>query len=315
MHYVWRKYLESWGWTTDGKLTYLTKDYLRNTSLRHPESIGHQPDFYTPTTLSFQDLDFIKQVIVSTLGHAAKLDAERDLSKYEKMLANKNLLEMFPYYSESTELLDRHMHNYIEDIYGRSETEVAKSSYLEKLSVADSSFFHSKEHQNSFVHFVMLQYLRTLKMKERVKQAFNSPEIVGYLSKYSDQFERAWCFTSVFLASDLSSFLAEQRVDLTLLQNNTDIPLITCDQPVVNLRHDYEEFTKVNEMEAYYPITPTIAVLLTYNIETPSFTSILTNEDVLKLNDMMFEVSHKQVYASNSNVLQKYLQADNQAKA
>lgn len=100
----------------------------------------------------------------------------------------------------------------------------------------------------------------------------------------------------------MSLFLERKQRKLVLLDNNTDVPFITGDQPIINMRGD--GMRPPTELCFYYPVSPRSALLLTEANEQPAFSSAsLTAAQVGELNQEMFRASHSQLFGQSKDSL------------
>jgi len=88
---------------------------------------------------------------------------------------------------------------------------------------------------------------------------------------------------------------------VVVVQNDTDTPFITADQPVINLHATFDG-KPPEKLEFYYPLSPTKAMLL---VEPSSgwgdipITSISVNN----FNTIMVRNSHEQVFSNSKEYL------------
>jgi hypothetical protein len=100
-------------------------------------------------------------------------------------------------------------------------------------------------------------------------------------------------------------YLERRKRQLVLVENGTDLPFITGDQPVINLHGDGRKSPAT--LSWYYPISPHLALFLTEVDEEPSFfTASLTSAQVNSLNARMVAASHSQVFAQSRVSLETY---------
>ena len=311
-HYVYKEYLESW--TTGSCLWYLERG--KDPEPRNPQSIAVKRSFYAPTDLTVHDLDFIKKYFLVKFHREAKLLAEVVLSEMMEMMMHKLVLTNSPQkYPKDERQLEKHIHNYIENYHEKVET--LGLPHLQSLKSLDMEFWDKDDCRENFIYFLAIQYWRTLHMSEQYSDNLkpimaqrvseDKPELVKYGEMLADYTTKVWCLLSAFLASSYAFDLMDDcdNINLTLLQNGSAIPFITGDQPVVNLRYDYSEVRKCKDLEWYYPISPIIAIIFTYAIE-PSYSGVLKEDDVKKLNDAIASASQKQLYANNQEILESY---------
>jgi hypothetical protein len=93
--------------------------------------------------------------------------------------------------------------------------------------------------------------------------------------------------------------LRQQRIQNIFYENPTPTKLITCDQPVFNI-HAVGALGQIpEEVELYYPVTPTLAIMLSKK----SHNKTLTESEARELNSWVREMSHEQIYSASQEFL------------
>lgn len=102
-----------------------------------------------------------------------------------------------------------------------------------------------------------------------------------------------------------SLYLDRERYRIVLLENLTDIPFVTADQPVINIASNPKEMKPPDKLELYYPLSPTRAMLLVDpSDEHLPHDSSLTAMSVLLYNFQMGAHSYRQIFGSSQQVLE-----------
>jgi hypothetical protein len=116
---------------------------------------------------------------------------------------------------------------------------------------------------------------------------------------------RLWNVLIHMFASNIASslYVERQRRKLVLIRNETDVPFVTGDQPVINLKADPP--SPPTELALYYPIAPHLALLLCEVDEQPIFPADgLTFEQAATLNAKLARECYRQVFAQSKSSLQ-----------
>jgi len=296
-HFVHRHYLESWA--TNGQIYCLQE--RSNIFLRSTGELAKKRDFYTIQEWTSDDIAFVRDFVIGDLQDGVKSLAINHLNSLTKTFNNKDFNAiLFEEDFEKTKSADIVVHNYIENLHHNIES--IGIPYLKNIRNMDISFYE-KDGKSDFDRFVMVQYLRTFNFKKRLMDCYRSSEIKN-LEYVLPQIENTWSLVAIIRAVDLAFSMPNTM--LTMHLNNTKVPLITSDQPVINLRYDYSKFYEVSELEVYYPITPKIAIILAEPKEV-TYSKCLNENDVLGLNDKLVSAANIQVYASEEKVLKRYL--------
>jgi hypothetical protein len=199
------------------------------------------------------------------------------------------------------------MTNALEDFYARIEGSVIP--LLARLKGGDMSFYSDGKEALDFIYFVCTQYMRTKAIRvrtiERLKQ-HGLPDLT-----------HVWSLLSYLYAVNIGSslYLERRNRKLILVENGTGIPFITGDQPVTNLLGN--GLTGPEALVVYYPITPTIALVLSDADKEPPFTNDdITPAKVAELNARILAVSHSQVFGpSRASLMQLREQTQNLERA
>ncbi len=97
---------------------------------------------------------------------------------------------------------------------------------------------------------------------------------------------------------------------LILLKNDTDVPLVTSDQPTVNLLGGGFTDRGPEHLALYYPLSPKMALLLDEPGKPCGIGQSLTTEDVARLNKAEFQASNRQVFGNKESSLSRYISVE-----
>jgi hypothetical protein len=168
---------------------------------------------------------------------------------------------------------------------------------LARSLAGDFSWYESGEDCIRFCNFVAAQALRTRGVKERT---------VGRLKeRMGMDVSRIWDILALIYGFDIGCalFLARKKRRLIAVRNDTSVPFITGDQPVVNLHGNRE--TPPEMASLYYPISPRLALYLGEPDEVPPEIPFeaMTATGASYLNLRIAVASHAQVYARTPDLL------------
>ena len=299
-HYVWQHYLDAW--TINGRLFCLRNGTIFPTNTLN---VGQQRDFYRLQELTPNDILLIKLLFVNASPPCLQPLHNQLLDGFTSTFEVKRMYEKFG--NKNTEIekkIDIMINNLEEDLH--CDIEKTAIPFLEQIRKKDLSFYDDEQNKMEFNYFVATQYLRTNHMKQRLKLAFlNMPEKYAH---YNFDINKVWNIVSHIMATNFGYSLSipNLHIKLFLLENNTDIPFITCDQPIVNIKADPIDFNAPSELELYYPQTPQIALIFSMK-DNISFSQNISESEVKVLNHFMVSSSQEQIYASQKNVLELYL--------
>lgn len=122
--------------------------------------------------------------------------------------------------------------------------------------------------------------------------------------------QNIWSVLYFILATNLAFSLSSNSTSRTLLLINTSsVPFITGDQPVINTLADYSVYEEAKELEVYYPLSQTLALLIPELNNPKGYQSALDvqESEVTFYNDLIFKASYEQIYGNDATVVQRYI--------
>lgn len=303
-HYIWRKYLTKWTETGDrftGKLFVLRKEIKGNQKkieFRELEKIGFEKYYYDITGFNNIDVSILSQLIanmqekemakfgikIETLNEA---NTQRDFIEKNVMCYSENIETEFHFFEK---LLARDMSFYEDNnnqkILNKLRKGIMNSIFgdeqLSEESIIDMVKEFSTEKtidlKYEFNRFFWMQYFRSPRVHRDTKRN---------IEELKKKYKELEGINSNFLINFLMVYYAERMAlnitqnfesNILLYKNNTDIPFITGDTPIV--------CRTGNEMKNgmsifHYPISPQIAVEL---VITSKFMFSETKNIVMELN-------------------------------
>jgi hypothetical protein len=287
-HHVWQQYLRSW--TTDGAIWCLQNGRIFSTGT---PTIALEKDFYKLHKLTPEDIAFIKMLFadahpLAKRNHAHLLNrlmTPFQIAEQVKRPQDRAKIDQF--------LDDHYASNVLEDYHASIEALFIPS--LKSALDGDIRFYNDKR-CIPFLYYLCTQHMRTRGIKERAIERCNADK--------SADLSRVWNVLIHMFAYNVGAglFLERGRRKLVLVHNRTDVPFITGDQPVINLKAN--RLYPPESLSIYYPISPQLALLLGDVDEKPMFaTEGLTAAQVSTLNGKLFEACYKQVFARSEESL------------
>lgn len=294
-HYVWRKYLSEWTRekTSDGHIycLFMDKSKIENPNIK---SIATSRYFYRINRISDIEKDFIQKLLIDIISDKTP-ELKKVCQDWLDLFVMSNKLNILrgdsTEFDESLELFQKCI---MEKIH--METENIGSKYLNKLKNKEIEFYNNEDDKMDFNIFIANQYTRTRVMKERLKENLKDTDI---------NMENCFLPISIISATTLGFSLFKDEFQIQLLENNANIPFITGESPVVNIKADYNNDNEPKELELYYPITPQIAILLTRNKINKQLRKV-ESEEVNLYNEKIFQATNNQLYSCDEESLKKY---------
>lgn len=282
-HHVWQHYLKPWSY--DGKIYCLRGGVIFATNT---VNVAVERDFYKLQKLTAGDVRLLQNLIIEPSHPLAKRHHEHLLMQFtlparfveqsRALLGNTEQID---------DLLDEYQTNALEDYHFNIENSFLP--ILDDILKGDLSFYSDDDRCIRFFHFICTQHMRTKGVKER--------SVERVMDRNGQDLSRIWNIAVHMFAFNIGMTLFAERKkrSLVLLQNRSDVPFITGDQPIVNLHGD--GLRPPDELCFYYPISPKLALMLTEVDQEPAFsTDGLTSAHVEALNARMRKASHSQLF-------------------
>lgn len=314
-HYVFQAYLKSWV-NTNEKLWCLRDGKMFDVKTNN---IAFEKDFYRVNSLSNKELEFIKlffskssDAFKKEMNYFLKLyttiDREEKIFELIFKLCPKDVPEIYETIDDINEMIDIARNNIMEEVYCDFEGEAC--DWLKNLSEENVDFLYtsSKEEKEKFISFVCSQYFRTKRMKDHTMHVLKEAEkyfVNKDFPQGSIKAENLYQPMLWLLSAKCSDAILKSHINLLI--NKTDVPFITSDQPVINLKADYEDFSqKPDELVFYYPISPHVAVKINDNLCMKKIE--LTNaNDIYEYNDLINKAAYKMIFSKEKSAISKYI--------
>lgn len=286
-HFVWQHYLNYW--SKNGKSIYCLQDnkiFQTNT-----ENLGNVRDFYKLKKLTQEQITFLNYMVKQMPVFIQPIQENWIYIFTEIFNIQKKILDS----NNDSKLLDT-----IDIIINNLEEEIQRSvedlglKYLKKLHEKDLVFIENKSDLKEFYYFLSQQYFRT----EKLSIAYSKSE-----STMNSDMSNCWPVLRNIIATNLSWTLDLYKMHITLVENNSDIDLITSDQPAINLKANYID--PPSRLEIYYPLSPKLALFV--SDEEKKYINF-DYETALFLNRKMKEISYRQIYSSTRESIKYFIE-------
>lgn len=291
-HHVWQEYLRSWA-NPDGAVFCLQMQSGRvfptGTAV-----LGVDKNFYRVDALTDTDVALLRFLGPTDKQHP---EVRKTVKRFLGYVLMPTMLEQqFPGASKDpdyAEWLDAYYTNIVDDHHTINE-----SSFLPLLTPSlreDISWYENGVSRIAFYTYIAAQNLRTRRVKSRT--------IARLRENMGLDFSRIWNILAVVYAFNSgSNMFGDPGLSLTQVRNQTAVPFVTGDQPVINLDADGE--TGPEFLSFYYPLSPRLAFYLSQPGSTEVPALIDTVEKATELNLRIARTSHSQIYAATADVLE-----------
>ena len=291
-HHVWRSYLEAW--STNQIIFCLMDSRIFQSNV---SGVGVEGDFHKLSALTSADIQGIRWLFEGKMHPSAKRVQENFLTAFGFpgwLLSNPP-----PHLAGDVEYEAQLRHQVInaeEDWHAALENRM--TPVIAALRKRDASVYADDKECIPFLHFLCLQQLRTKGVRDKV--ASRTREVNGF------SIARCWNILRHIFAvnAGVSLYLERKKRPLWLLENDTHIPFITGDQPVVNLFPSSVPDTPPELFAPYYPLSPSTALIIDEVEHRCGYTSGTISVDQVKtLNNRIREASYRQVFGNSREVL------------
>jgi Protein of unknown function (DUF4238) len=294
-HHVWRSYLEAW--STDQIIFCLRDGRIFPSNVN---GVGVERDFHKLPALTSADIQGVRWLIGKGNQSATRVQ-ENFLTAFGFpgwLLSNPP-----PHLAGDAEYEAQLRHQVInaeEDWHAGLEDRMVP--VIAALRRRDASVYADDKGCIPFLHFLCLQSLRTKGVRDRV--AARTSEVNGF------SIARCWNILRHIFAVNVGVglYLERKTRPLWMLENETDVPFITGDQPVVNLFPSPHPDKPPELLALYYPLSPSTALIIDEVEHRCGYTNgTISVEQVRTLNDRIHDASYRQLFGSSEEALQYYV--------
>ncbi len=309
-HHTPRKYLLAWA-DADERIAWLGYGKVSRSVLT---VVGGENHFYRLKELTVPDVDCLK-LFIDGLREHGRDNHKRFLQMYLwptrlKVVLEQRIAEQQQRIAEGgasgddmgdaaivqvRQLLAVAIANFNEDYHASIEGRFWP--FIELIKQRDFSFYEDPPRAIDFLHGLFVQYFRTKALKERALQK---------QSVLFDDVERVWDALSHIMAIEAggSFFVDRSNFQIIVLDNDTEVPFITSDQPIINMLTEGQSFEVPEKMELYYPLSPTQAMLyLEKSTPTGKFNNPVLIDDAHRYNQMIVNHSSHRVFSNSEEYL------------
>ncbi|WP_410734470.1 DUF4238 domain-containing protein [Citrobacter portucalensis] len=258
-HYVWANYLTRWGNGTKN-VYYSTKTgKIAYDSVR---AIAVDDYFYKTTKLTSKHVEIIKLFSSKSTDHLHRqhmlyLNDYLKMQRLETIFCESGMQD-----KETETLLHATKCNLMENLHSAHERSV--QPVLAALADEQLDVLQNEQHMLDFMIFLGHQIARTKPFRDGIFRAQSRSNIVEI--EVAETMAHAWWFLSYMFGMNLGWSLYSSRNDTrhSLLINDTKLPFITSDHPIVNVHScvSESELKAPEHADFYYPISPRIAYII-----------------------------------------------------
>lgn len=283
-HYVFRRYLRPW--CTGQQIARLRDGEAKMIGVG---DVAVQKYFYQLQQLTDEDVTLVRDTLLATAN-----DFVRSLG--ESLIECFTLPHTVRHFVESNSNLPPGVSRWIEEQIVNGEEnyhcaiEHGLIPALDEMLEGNTSFYSDPKACYEFLYAACVQYFRTKKIRAAIG-AVKSPLPGSDMNRVRSLYTM---ISALRVADSLYQDRAEHKI--VILKNDTAIPFVTGDQPIINLHATYGEGVP-KDLEFYYPLSPARAMTL-LRVETDIPESADLNR-VTILNQLIVKNSHEQVFSNS----------------
>ncbi|WP_050470289.1 DUF4238 domain-containing protein [Herbaspirillum chlorophenolicum] len=258
-HHVWAHYLARWG---NGTKNVFYTTSTGKTICDSVRSFASDDYFYKATKLDTLHVRVIQTISRNSPEHLQRMHMSL-LSHFLEAQDAEALYRMSSVTSHEVEHSILAMScNTLENLH--TDHEIRARPILDGMATGSLDVLQSEESMIAFLAFFGQQVFRTKALRDNALRALSRSTTQERL--YADAMEHAWWFISYMSGTNLGFSLYNDRHASrhALLINDTSVPFITSDQPIVNVHEcvSETEFSPPKYADFYYPISPRVAFVV-----------------------------------------------------
>jgi hypothetical protein len=252
-HYVARLYLKTWA--TKGKLYCLKGGRVSERGLR---GVANEKLFYEVHDLTPDEHRLVEQLGIDNCPEPLKSLQRRFVQLFCLAPRLKKKAEHIRTDPAFKSRVDHLIANTAEIYHHQVEESLAR--FLKSMLAGNIAFYADDKQAAEFLGAICVQFTRTKRATETTLSQ------IGTTYKGCDV-RRVLNVLSHLYATMIGQQLYAERKNfkLLLLDNSTDTPFITADQPIINLHATFDVEKPPEKLEFYYPLSPRKAMLLVEN--------------------------------------------------
>ncbi len=278
------------------------------------KGLAKETDFYKISLLKTEDIEFLKRWSSKSPKflqdiHMSQLDHFVNLSNVSNFISQSDVDS-----KEQDVIAKAIRHNSLEDLH--SIIEDSAVNVVSGLARGDSDSLKSKLNMVAFCSYLGHQISRTKSFKEKAMDIIKmDKEIAKTYPVYSKLLEKNWWFISFMFGVNIGASLYESRArdNHVFISNNTGLPFVTSDNPIINVHSSLEGLSPgeaPTSADFYIPLSPKHAYMINNSSSYNHLSDSIDRDMVNKLNGLIYKKSYKTVFCS-SDVVLKELKAHN----
>ena len=293
-HYVWAHYLKAWA--NNGQDVYY-RSPKRNIACGSVKGLAREDGFYRMTPLTANDFQLVKTWIEQFELPLQQIHFDLLQSM---MIRSMQINALCPVEKKAER--DALLFNTIEDIHTRVELDMRPAINL--IRAGDLNALDDEAIRNNFISYMGHQFTRTL----FARNIWSSP-VFREKAPVAELVERNWWLLSIIFGVNAGYGIERLYAagKLVWLRNQTNIPFVTSDNPVINVHPEVLDRRTIDtppkEVDFYFPLTPTLAFMVSESGFYGSGEVEAREEHVSILNRNMLLMSSQTIFGSTHEII------------
>jgi hypothetical protein len=288
-HYVWRHYLAAWA-KSGTFFCFRHKD--QKLFPTQPKAVASETYFYEARQLTAADMEYL-EIFISGMKDERLRELNRDYLKLtQRSFEMREHLKRTDLIERVRVALDEQLRWAERNLGERYHADIENKcqDILNALRCENADFYNDMIRAGDFIYYLCLQYFRTAKMRHGFGR------LPSLISGHDPQRTAGALLHMCATAVSVSVFKEKRNYRIVFLKNDTAIPFITGDQPVLNMLDP----KTTDDIELYYPLSPRLAMVLTKNaVKFPHSGRRVSQFEVESHNYAIYSGSEDQVYSDN----------------
>lgn len=292
-HYVFQAYLEPWA--VKRQIWCLRHGVIFASNLK---GVACERSFYQSYPLTDEERGFVTRVMIEGTPEPLNEMLQTFLRIYCRGHEIKKNPRPTEWTTEQEDALEVLIENGAENWLAVVEDEFLP--FLEQMREGKTAFYDSFKTAGVFILGLCVQFARTKQVRETCLRVMG-PEVEGRSTLHM------MSAVAHLMAIRISDSLFRDRGSLKveIIENDSDTPFITTDQPVINLHGDANpESEAPKRLEFFYPLSPRRAMVLLE--KNTSMSLRLGDISVSNYNVIMAARSHEQIFSDSKEYLESF---------
>jgi hypothetical protein len=293
-HYVFQAYLKPW--SDDEQIWCLRRGEIFRSNLRN---VACERFFYRSYPLTTEEREFVDKVMIDDAPEHLKII----LQKFMKMYCIGHQIKAIEkkrasWSSEREALLDTFIETGSEDWH--TKVEEGFLPFLNQMREGKIDFYQDWKLATMFLFGLCAQFTRTKQSREAALRVMGD-EVKG--RRTVNMMSVLASLVAIRLSYGL--LLERKSFKVEIVENESNTPFITTDQPVINMRGDMKAVgVPPDEFELFYPVSPKRAMAFLKKETTVPLTISAIAADAY--NVMAAQHSHEQIFCNSQEYLETF---------